>query len=114
MTSRKPDHSRDVLIEQLVDTLKKKATSKQEAALLSAFIPQYFGTAPLDDLHERTVQDLAGAALCHWHFIAQRKPGESKLRVYNPNYEEHGWQSTHTIIEVSHDDMPFLVDSLRM
>ncbi len=25
-----------------------------------------------------------------------------------------GWQSTHTIIEIIHKDIPFLVDSVRM
>jgi glutamate dehydrogenase len=33
--------------------------------------------------------------------------------VYNPQFEEHGWQSTHTVVEMINDDMPFLVDSTR-
>ena len=36
----------------------------------------------------------------------------AKVRVYNPKVEQHGWQSTHTVIEIVNDDMPFLVDSL--
>ena len=36
------------------------------------------------------------------------------LRVYNPQVEQHGWQSTHTVVEVITDDMPFLVDSISM
>src|SRR5205814_1455430 len=28
--------------------------------------------------------------------------------------EEHGWQSTHTVVEIVNDDMPFLVDSVTM
>ena len=36
------------------------------------------------------------------------------MGVFNPHYGEHGWQSTHTIVEVVTDDMPFLVDSMRM
>ena len=38
--------------------------------------------------------------------------GEIKLRVYNPKLEQHGWQSTHTVVEIVNDDMPFLVDSV--
>src|SRR3712207_5961966 len=38
----------------------------------------------------------------------------AKLRVYNPRFEEHGWQTTHTVVEMVNDDMPFLVDSTRM
>ena len=36
------------------------------------------------------------------------------MRVFNPTIEEHGWQSTHTIVEIVNDDMPFLVDSVTM
>src|SRR5262249_32612615 len=35
-------------------------------------------------------------------------------RVYNPTFEQHGWQSPHTAIEIVSDDMPFLVDSVSM
>ena len=36
------------------------------------------------------------------------------MRVYNPTFEQHGWQSPHTAIEIVSDDMPFLVDSVSM
>ena len=36
------------------------------------------------------------------------------MRVFNPTIDEHGWQSTHTIVEIVNDDMPFLVDSVTM
>ena len=45
---------------------------------------------------------------------AARSAGEPRLRVYNPTLEEHGWQSTHTVVEIVNDDMPFLVDSVSM
>ena len=40
---------------------------------------------------------------------ARSRPGRSIRSI-----EEHGWQSTHTIIEIVNDDMPFLVDSVTM
>ena len=36
------------------------------------------------------------------------------MRVYNPDFEQHGWQSPHTVVEIVTDDMPFLVDSVTM
>ncbi len=30
------------------------------------------------------------------------------------SFEPHGWQSTHTVVEIVTDDMPFLVDSVTM
>src|SRR5690606_39963074 len=42
-------------------------------------------------------------------------PGEKALiKVYNPDVEQHGWQSAHTIIEIIQSDSPFMVDSVRM
>ena len=64
----------------------------------------------LDDLAERDPLDLYGAALAHRPHCGQ--PGEIKLRVYNPKLEQNGWQSTHTVVEIVNDDMPFLVDSV--
>src|SRR5580698_5555942 len=85
----------------------KVPTAKAE--LLEAFAQRYYASAPLEDLYARSIEDLFGALMSHWNFIYQRKPGESKVKVFNPTIEENGWQSKHTIIEVSHDDIPFLV-----
>ena len=36
------------------------------------------------------------------------------MRAYNPTFEQHGWQSPHTAIDIVSDDMPFIVDSVSM
>ena len=46
--------------------------------------------------------------------LVQRTPGEIKVSVYNPDPDQHGWQSACTVVEVITDDMPFLVDSVTM
>ena len=51
-----------------------------------------------EDVAEREVLDLFGAVLSLWQFARARKPGEPKVRVFNPMVEEHGWQSPHTVI----------------
>ncbi|MFO1350854.1 MAG: NAD-glutamate dehydrogenase [Gammaproteobacteria bacterium] len=45
---------------------------------------------------------------------ASGQPGQPAIRVYNPTPDEHGWRSTHTVVEIVTDDMPFLVDSVIM
>ncbi|MCB1720031.1 MAG: NAD-glutamate dehydrogenase, partial [Candidatus Competibacteraceae bacterium] len=43
------------------------------------------------------------------------RPADTAIvRAYNPSFDEHGWQSTHSVIEIVTDDMPFLVDSVIM
>jgi glutamate dehydrogenase len=79
-----------------------------------AFVRQYYHWVPADDLADRTPLDLYGAAVAHWNLAQHRAAGEVKVRVYNPNFEQHGWQSPHTVIEIISDDMPFVVDSVTM
>lgn len=105
--------SREEIINKIIALINKKLPAKQ-AHLVSIFAQQYYSNVPLEDLQEHSLSDLYGALLSHWSIISQRQKGESAIRVYNPHFEHHGWQSTHTIIEVANDDMPFLVDSLQM
>ncbi len=78
------------------------------------FVRQYYLGVAADDLAESQPLDLFGAAVAHWTLARRRAPGLRKLHVYNPSFEEHGWRSTHTIIEIVSDDLPFLVDSVSM
>ncbi len=78
------------------------------------FIRQYFSQVDPVDLAERSIDDLCGAALAHLDFMREFKSGGPKLRVYNPQRQKDGWESTHTVIEIVNDDMPFLVDSVTM
>ncbi len=86
----------------------------EKQPLLEKFVREYFGHVDPEDLDVRAVADLYGSALSHWNFAHKRAPGQAKVRVFNPTVEEHGWQSTHTIVEIVNDDMPFLVDSVTM
>ncbi|RZL94650.1 MAG: NAD-glutamate dehydrogenase [Variovorax sp.] len=100
-----------------LDAVEQQVRSKVAADAaneLSAFVRKYLGEVDPEDLAERQVADLYGAALSHWGFAHKREPGRAKVRVFNPTIAEHGWQSTHTIIEIVNDDMPFLVDSVTM
>ena len=105
--------ARSKIINSIINVVNEQLDLNQHSSI-KTFIDQYLNLLSYEDLREQTVMDFAGIILSHWHFLQGRKKGESKIRVFNPTYEEHGWQSAHTIIEFSHDDMPFLVDSIRM
>ncbi|MCA1907018.1 MAG: NAD-glutamate dehydrogenase [Magnetospirillum sp.] len=47
-------------------------------------------------------------------FMEQRAPGRASLRMFNPDQERDGWSSSHTVLEMVNDDMPFLLDSVCM
>ncbi|MBI2311412.1 MAG: NAD-glutamate dehydrogenase [Betaproteobacteria bacterium] len=101
------------LLDQVLALVREKLSAPQ-AGLAERFVLQYYGQVDPEDLAERSVEDLYGAALAQFHFGRKFSRGAAKIRVYNPSLEEHGWRSTHTVIEVVTDDMPFLVDSVTM
>ncbi|MCO7544269.1 NAD-glutamate dehydrogenase [Stutzerimonas nitrititolerans] len=78
------------------------------------FAEQFFGIVALSELTERRMSDLVGSTLASWRLLERFDPAAPKVQVFNPDYEKHGWQSTHSVLEVLHPDMPFLVDSVRM
>src|SRR5215471_4994123 len=88
--------------------------AKEKADLAEVFIRQYYSQVALEELAEREIADLFGAAMAHLNFMEEFKSGAPKLRIYNPQLARDGWQSTHTVIEIVNDDMPFLVDSVTM
>ena len=101
------------LIESVCERVRERV-APEEVADAEAFVRQYYRRAPAADLKGREPVDLYGAALAHWAYARGRAPGETRVRAYNPTFEQHGWQSPHTAIEIVSDDMPFLVDSVSM
>ena len=85
-----------------------------QAALAEAFTRLYYAGADLHELGERDPADLAGAAAAHLELGRRFTGEEPKLRVLNPRLDAHGWQSTHTVVQIVGHDMPFLVDSSTM
>lgn len=88
--------------------------SPAKAIQPSRLADQYYAESIALELAEDPVEDLYGALLCLWNSIQVRKPATPLIRAYNPSHEDHGWNSTHTVIEILTDDMPFLVASVNM
>src|SRR6202140_409818 len=109
-------NDQDSRVQRLDEVLRlvRAKVAPDKRSLLERFVQRYFSQLDPEDLAERQPADLYGAALSHWNFARKRDPGSGRIRVLNPTLEEHGWQSTHTIIEIVNDDMPFLVASVTM
>ncbi|NXY96273.1 NAD-glutamate dehydrogenase [Streptomyces sp. BR123] len=77
-----------------------------------AYLQRYYlHTAP-EDIVSRDPVDVFGAALSHYRLAENRPQGTANVRVHTPTVEENGWTSSHSVVEVVTDDMPFLVDSV--
>ena len=88
--------------------------SEQVLPQLVLFAEQFFGIVALEELTQRRLSDLVGSTLSAWRLLQRFDPAEPEVHVFNPDFEKHGWQSTHAAVEVLHPDIPFLVDSVRM
>jgi len=89
-------------------------TQPAKSDLDERFERLYYAEVDPEELAARGAKNLAGAAASHLEFGRRFSSGKPKIRAYNPTQSQHGWHSTHTVVEIVNDDMPFLVDSVTM
>ncbi|MFW0044227.1 MAG: NAD-glutamate dehydrogenase [Coxiella endosymbiont of Dermacentor nuttalli] len=101
------------IIEKIIGYANEHAP-RNKISLLVKFIRLFYINVSMEDIQQRSIVDLYGMVHSQWELMFHRRLKETKIHLFNPNYKYDGWQSTHTIIQVITDDMPFLVDSIRM
>lgn len=80
----------------------------------SLFAKAFYHRLTEDELPLHTPEAWAALANDFLDFARRRKPGTANVRLFNPATKTHGWESSHTVLQVVNDDMPFLVDSVTM
>jgi glutamate dehydrogenase len=105
--------ARQKLIERIA-TSSRRLRKRADPLPADDFIRQYYHGVAEEDLAEYRSEELAAAALAHLRFASARKQSQPLVRIYNAEEARDGWTSRHTVLEVTVEDMPFLVDSLGM
>ena len=82
-----------------------------QAEAACVFLDHYAAGIATADLAARPAEEVAAAALSLWSFAQERRPGESRLRVFNPRGGGEGWGHANAVLELINDDRPFLVES---
>src|SRR5512146_607676 len=91
----------------------KKICSAARGRDRRQFLQGYFHGVGEEDLTSRAAGALAAAALHHLEFgSARRAPGQSLVKVFNPEQAREGFESPHTLVMIVTDDKPFLVESV--
>ena len=106
-----PSDDRQGVIEHLRKYSEKRMTG-EEAQLFLRLAERYYERVAAEDLVARAVPDLFGAALAHLRLARHRRPNEPQVAVFSPTFDEHGFASPHTVVQVVTDDMAFVADSL--
>lgn len=107
--------AKERLVAEIQSLAGKKYAQKLRAieiADLKRFISAFYAPSSPEDLKAIDFNRLAVVAHSVWQLAAQRTPGAPTVRVFNPDTRKDGWKTTHTIIQIVNDDMPFLVDSI--
>lgn len=107
------DNKSSVLFTNVAKLINEKVPA-ETAPLLKDFTNLLFGNISNDDLTGRNESDVYGATLSLWKALNAKLNDQTYIRVLNPEVSKHGWKSSHTVIELIINDMPFLVDSTRI
>jgi glutamate dehydrogenase len=105
--------SKSHFLQSIKNAVKEKLPNNEAKNLLN-FADEFFLSSFVDEFQGRQVSDVLGLLVSAWKFIQEFDGKQAKVKVFDPNLEEHGWQSTHTVLLVMQSNMPFIVDSMRM
>nr|WP_250646717.1 NAD-glutamate dehydrogenase [Pseudemcibacter aquimaris] len=103
---------KEIRLDTIIDYAKENKKPSLGEGFLN-FIGAFYKNASPEDLSLR-VDELYAIAISNWKFMSDFSESgkESKIRIFNPTLEEHGWVSSHTVIQILTKDMPFLIDSI--
>ncbi len=114
MTKKKQRRGSDRKDEIVRAILSARVKSKTlpSGAQSRMYLSNYFADVPVGDLAGKSPKIMAQIAFGHLQFGARRRKGQPNIRIFNPTEETHGYTSSFTFIEMVHDDMPFIVNSV--
>ncbi|MFV0307146.1 MAG: NAD-glutamate dehydrogenase domain-containing protein, partial [Desertimonas sp.] len=102
------------VIEALARLRELAGARRPDDDLLPEFLDRYYGELPDDDVGTRPVEEIYASAVDHLELGRVRRAGQPIVRVLSPEREPDGWRSARSVVLVVSDDMPFLVDTLRL
>jgi glutamate dehydrogenase len=102
-------------VADIIDSLRKFAAERRPTdLLLQSFLGVYYRDIPSDDVDGRRLNAAYAAAVAHLELGRVRRVGETLVEVLSPELERDGWETDRTILMFVTDDVPFLVDTVRM
>ena len=111
LTADRPGSAEETAARTVIDQA-SLALSGRRNDIPPFFVKQLYGRVVPDDVARYGASDLGRLAERAFDYLTQRPPGTSKVRCETVPLEASGERKAVTIIEVSNDDMPFLLDSV--
>ena len=106
----------DTLKNTLLGDLRERIDTRAEAAdreSLHNLCASFYGRFPAEDMRERSVENLYGCLYGLLRFIGNWPDTAPKVRIFNPEIQNHGWESKYTVVAVLCRGIPFCTASVR-
>ncbi len=113
MSTTASNHPNNTLVDAIVQHL-CGVVSTARRSNAESFARHFLKRVPDDELRSRGDAGWSALILSMLDFLQVRVNDHANVRVFNPTRDEHGFDSSHTIVQIVFDDMPFLVDSVSM
>jgi glutamate dehydrogenase len=84
-----------------------------ERPVAEAFVRQLFDRGTSDVLAEAELHTLVGIALTAYRFASERRSEEPRVRVFDPDLVDGGWDAPCTVVQTLMGDRPFIIDTIR-
>jgi len=92
-----PKEKATELREKIIAKIDEKF-SPPESQQIRRFVQYFYQVIEPEDMLEREdVSNLYDAAVAYWRFARQYTPEQAKVLVYNPQFEQDGWQSKRRV-----------------
>ncbi len=102
-------------VAEALDRLGELATVRRpDDEVLGPFLALYYSELPEEDVDDRKIDDIYSVGVAHFDLGRSRPAGSPVVRVMSPDRERDGWSTPHSVVLMVTDDMPFLVDTMRM
>jgi glutamate dehydrogenase len=102
-------------VAEALDRLRELAAVRRpDDPVIGDFLAQYYFELPGEDVDDRKIDDIYAVGVAHFDLGRRRPAGEPVVRVVSPDRERDGWSTPHSVVLLVTDDMPFLVDTMRM
>lgn len=92
----------------------KKIASESQLSTYNRTTELFFGGMSVEEIQMHDNKHWAQVIVNFIRSIKKLPTGDSMVRVFNPQMKTHGYENHHTVIQISCQDMPFLVDSVTL
>jgi glutamate dehydrogenase len=106
----------DTLKKSVLNELSQRIDSRAEVAdrtSLHNLCDAFYSRFPAEDMRERSVENLYGCLYGLLRFLNVWEDKEPKIRIFNPEIQNHGWESRYTVLVILCRGIPFSTASVR-